>query len=295
MKNGGMDIQSLVVQFYTLEAMSCLLMSKELSNFEPFRHSHFRWRRDFDDYKTLFITKFSEALYDYTVLVLAGEMRHAINYATHSILEYEHYSSSSREGVYRECNVYTSESILTAAEKVFNPLYVNWESGYGGKKWHDIAKAGSLKDRLVPVAFIDHCVDLSHNNSVYFDKGAGVFILGSGTEYKCFLDNKRHWTPLELLNISDDVNYNSYKYMYSYNLKKLFSRMINLNIVNLSFTPILEAICSSPRSIGESSEANLLKYKKINWGNRVLTDTLIGTGIDIDCDGNVNNSERSRC
>ena len=44
-----------------------------------------------------------------------------------------------------------------------------------------------MKDSI----FIDHCVDLSHNNSTFFDKGAGIFSMRTSTDsYQCLLQYK---------------------------------------------------------------------------------------------------------
>ena len=45
-----------------------------------------------------------------------------------------------------------------------------WRSGYGGKAWADIVRAVKEYDTIAPSAWIDHVVDLEHNNGTVFSK-----------------------------------------------------------------------------------------------------------------------------
>src|SRR5690606_16428883 len=59
-------------EFYALEALQLVV-----SCGDPFLHSHQRLMQDIEEYKRLFEEKLAQALWDYTVLVCAGEARHA--------------------------------------------------------------------------------------------------------------------------------------------------------------------------------------------------------------------------
>ncbi len=70
-----LNIYCLVQEFYAIEAISALLSSNHDSNLEPMRHSHSRWYCDFCDFRDTYILKFASAIYDYTILVVAAELR----------------------------------------------------------------------------------------------------------------------------------------------------------------------------------------------------------------------------
>ena len=73
----NMDIYLLVQEFYAMEAVSAMLGRAEYGDFQPIRHSHDRWRRDFQEFRDHYTSQLAAAIYDYTVLAVAAEMRHA--------------------------------------------------------------------------------------------------------------------------------------------------------------------------------------------------------------------------
>uniref|UniRef100_UPI0032608329 hypothetical protein n=1 Tax=Clostridium sp. NkU-1 TaxID=1095009 RepID=UPI0032608329 len=112
----------------------------------------------------------------------------------------DYYSADqSRNDVYRDCSVYNKSDILKAGLRMFDTERVAWSSSFGGEKWKQIAKAGLLKGKVRDIIFVDHCVDLSHNCSIYFDKKAGIFFLQYLTQYKELLDLKQVCEPQVLL------------------------------------------------------------------------------------------------
>jgi len=215
-----LNIYLLVQEFYAIEAIYAMLSVNKGNNFEPMRHSHSRWHMDYNDFRDKYISKFASAIYDYTVLVVAAELRHCKNQASQYIREY-YTTFLSRDDVYEECSVYNPHDILLAGIRMFDTGRVEWRKSYGGGKWRQIAKAGLMKDKVTDCVFIDHCVDLSHNNSVYFDKCAEKFFLPNRHEYQKLLTKKRYSEPQALIGTKQGLRFH-----------KLLSRANNLNIIN---------------------------------------------------------------
>ena len=179
-------------------------------------------------------------------------------------------TSKSREQVYSDCFRWSAESILEAGVQLFDPDVVRWSSAYGGKKWWNIAKAGTMRHKLDAVVFIDHCVDLSHNNSVYFDKGAGMFAMLTGTSaYKEYLDKKRIIEPIMLLGEPVGAL-----------LVALIERAFALGILDRR-TVLLHPTVSKE---GTLSEQRVLAYVRKKWSDTPLSCCIIGSGCDPDED-----------
>jgi len=247
-----LNIYLLVQEFYAIEAISAMLSVNQGSNFEPMRHSHSRWYGDFHDFRAEYIIKFASAIYDYTVSVVAAELRHCRERASQYMTEY-YTTSQSRDAVYAECSVYNAHDVLSAGIRMFDTNHVTWNSGYGGDKWKQIAKAGLMKGKVSDCVFIDHCVDLSHNNSIYFDKSARIFLLQDRVKYQNFLDLKRNCEPQSLITTKQGFNFN-----------RLFFRANNLNIIE---TQTMDNTDLSDRNKAESL---LFSYRPIVWGAKRL-------------------------
>jgi len=247
-----LNIYLLVQEFYAIEAISAMLSVNQGSNFEPMRHSHSRWYRDFHDFRDEYIIRFASAIYDYTVSVVAAELRHGQERATQYIKEY--YSTEmQRDDVYRDCTAYKDQDILAAGLRMFDTDRVRWSRSYGGDKWKQIAKAGLRKGKVSDCVFIDHCVDLSHNCSIYFDKSAGIFFLQNLQEYQSFLDLKRSCEPQALLNAKQGFRF-----------KRLLLRANNLNIIEA------RAMDDTYLPFRDEAESLLLEYRPVKWGVKQL-------------------------
>lgn len=247
-----LNIYFLVQEFYAIEAISALLSANQGNNLEPMRHSHSRWYRDFHDFRDEYILKFASAIYDYTISVVAAELRHCRSKASQYIQDY--YSSDQpRDEVYHNCSVFNKSDILKAGLRMFDTGRVTWSSSYGGEKWKQIAKAGLLKGKVSDSVFVDHCVDLSHNCSIYFDKKAGIFYLQNLPQYKELLDLKRVCAPQVLLSTRQGFQFH-----------RLLSRANTLHI--------LEGKAEGDPHLSSRSEAEtlLLAYHPVVWGSKRL-------------------------
>lgn len=259
-----MDIFELVQEFYAMEALSAMLMANQDRSFDSWRHSHARWFQDFSDFRDRYITNFAAAIFDYTASVVAAELRHGRKRASqHLKVFYD--SELDRCAIYNDCSIYSAKDILNAGMRMFDTNRVRWDGGFGGSKWRQIAKAGLMKGKVSDCIFIDHCVDLSHNNSIYFDKGAGIFTLRSIDQYKVFLDFKRICAPQELIEAGRG-------YLY----RNLLSRAVTLDLVKL---PTVSS------TAGESAESSLLGYRPIAWGDNRLDYSERNIAASVYCNG----------
>ena len=242
----SVDITKCIREFYLLECMNIL---KKVT---PFRHSHEKWLEDFNDYRDTYIDKLEQAIYDYTVMVVGGEIRHAYNHC--SIYNPNAPIGGSRDSSYTSILEYTPESIAYTAYRLFNDADY-WEHGYGGKPWANIAKTINLRNKLPKVAYIDHCVDLSHNTSPYFDKyQSNIFLLDSKHAYINLLNTKKDCSPMYLINYIGRASRHAYK---------LYKRAINLDILSHNIEIFID--------LRQNHAINfILDYTPINWGTTKL-------------------------
>lgn len=232
------EIMKAVKVFYALEALEVLALHKpdepdpmndgQCYGFVPFMKSHERWKADLDEYKKAFNAQFANAIYDYIVLTVAGELRHAGRRSEFHINDYLEGDAEedSRDNVFSllKSVEFNARQILEAGSLLFNPDFNSWSSGYGGPKWKTIADAGLMYGNVPDMVFIDHCVDLSHNNSTFFDKGAGMFTLRSSSSYLEFLGSKRYAAnPFDI--ITDEA------WCFPPALTDLICRASNLHII----------------------------------------------------------------
>lgn len=264
MERERLDIFQLVQEFYAIEALSAMLLVNQNSRFHPLRHSHERWYRDFSEFRDQYIAKFAAAIFDYTALVVAAELRHGRNKASHYLTAY-YDAALGRDSVYGNCSIYAAKDILAAGLRMFDTSRVKWNKGYGGDKWKQIAIAGLMKGTVNDCVVIDHCVDLSHNNSIYFDKGAGIFILRSIDQYQTFLDFKYCCAPQDLIEAGHGSIFH-----------KLVSRAAILNLA--------EQLPTVSTFAFETAESALLDYRPVVWGNKRLNCSESNITLSMNCD-----------
>ena len=247
-----MNINLLVQEFYAIEAVSAMLSAKGYGCFDPARRSHALWYSDFMEFRSNFSAKLASAIYDYTALVVAAELRHAREKAAYYLTGY-YPDTMDRDKVYTECTEYDPQDILKTGRKMFDAGWNEWDSSYGGDRWRQIAKAGLMKSSVSDCIFIDHCVDLSHNNNHYLDKGAGIFSPLNPWNYKEFLNFKRCCEPSALI-----------KGRSGYLLNKLLLRAHNLGVLQ---------DCKPERLFladFDREEDLLLNYQPVKWGAKRL-------------------------
>lgn len=240
-------------EFYNLEAVEAL------ASVDEYKIGHERWAYDFNAYRGEYNAKLAEAIYDYTVLVCAGETRHA-----NSSSRYFHpriYHTMDRGRAYDTAVNYRPNDWLVLGRHMFTAY--EWSAGYGGESWGRIAFAGLHRDKWPDMIFIDHCVDLSHNNSIYFDKyQSNIFFMTEKDCYKNFLTWKSMTTPNMLIKHGCASGF----------LTRIIRRGINLGVLPKDAYPI-----SAINEDTNLARKWILNYDSISWGFRPLPMVLQGS------------------
>lgn len=249
-----MEIQYLAKDFYILQALGAT------ARLEPFRHSHQRWRRDYQDYFDVFTERFARTLYDYLCLIVFGEARHASNCAGYYYEDWPVSHIDGRSNAYSYATDYSPASFLPKAAQLF--LAGNWEESYGGRAWARIAEAAMLYGKVPDVVFIDHAIDLSHNSGLCFDKDeAGIFTCYFAESYREFLDMKATMPP--------EVYIPGLR--CSHHVARLVRRAINLGIVG--FLPPQASI------VYTDAVNTLLRREPIDWGECIIDSDLVPVAV----------------
>lgn len=262
----SMDIMNLVEEFYQIQAIEAFMAMN--GTFVPFKHSHEKWMTDFTQFKQEFYARLGRAIYDYTVLLCAGELRYAPGQADYAFHWYT--DSRDRSEIWGKCTQFSDKEIVRAALIGFDPEKVHWSSSFGGEKWHNIAKAADMYHKVPMEVFIDHCVDLSHNSSCYFDKGAGIFNLRGQSEYLEFLTKKRYVEdPSELFTIPKGEK-----------LWHFALRARTLGLITWDF-PLSLMKYSWLRNgrLGWRDENELFNRPYTDWGSKTINTTLFESRV----------------
>lgn len=233
-----------VREFYILEALFAL------KKVNPYKFGHEKWDYDFEHYRENYNSMLATAIYDYTVLVVSGEMRHGSKMS-----EFYHPNFGSmlgRSGAYATALQYNPVELLEIAHYMFDTH--RWHAGYGGKSWAKIAEAGLNRNRWTDTIFIDHCVDLSHNNSIYFDKcESQIFFMSHKDTYRQFLTWKSRVNPQELIKYGGASNYSM----------TLIQRGANLGILPRDAVPFREVFEDT-----NIARKWVLEYVPVKWQNK---------------------------
>lgn len=248
-----------IMEFYAIESINAMAHA----SYE--RHSHAKWRKEFDAFKKQYIEHFANAFFDYTVFVCLGEARHAYKQCDYYLDDF--FDEDERNSAYN-CPHLEPFSALNVLFKLFT---FEWESSYGGKAWADIADGG-LKYLTYPdEVFLDHLVDLSHNNGIFYNKTNHIFALkGTDSQIEFFLDLKRDCSP--------QVVYGYCEHSISYEIKKFFKRAINLGIITPFTNEEWEDIETQKAMewpltfVNQANVENILNYIPVKWGSSHLNE-----------------------
>lgn len=263
-------------EFYAVQAV------KAIAKPIPFKHSHEKWLRDFDTYTSTYVSKFSEAMFDYLTLICFGEARHASAQTQNRWHVMGVPRGGSRGSSYNKARRYDPWDVLRKCEEVFR--VPRWSSTYGGKSWARIANAGLMRAKLDAESWLDHCVDLSHNGGLCFDKqDADIFglLTVSSDSYKEMLDFKANCAPERLI-ATQSVK-------CSRRLRRLILRAVLLRIIKtIRVTDGLRHFrrYNAEEDSTEQHIASLLDYAPTPWGTVGLGEVVKhyggGGGIEIE-------------
>lgn len=188
-----LDIITLFKGFYALQMLEACATPDE------FLASHARWKEDFNHFKTWYYNTLAQMIYDYSVLSCFGELRHTHEQCECTINHSYFFerTSCARSEFVKDMNIpFTAKSIIHIAKILFGECC--WSNGYGGDKWCDIANAQDLYVKGQEAVYIDHCVDLEHNNGTYFNKELIFFVDSYYGGLHDYLDFKYEAKPEEL-------------------------------------------------------------------------------------------------
>ena len=255
-----------VLNFYLIENLK-LVISRN-PNFNIWRPSHKKLWDDIENYKEMYDKHFARAIYDYIVMIVAAEMRHASEYCEMYFRNYQFKRNEySRSDVYGEVDVvYQPQDILRAGVFLFSK---DWDSAYGGPKWGQIAKSGTYYGKMKDSIFIDHCVDLSHNNSTFFDKGAGIFTMRTSTNsYQCLLQYKYEISGERFFELYDNRIINPV-------IRKFIERAYALGLTKFKLPEIeWSYVVQKDYRLFR----NVLDYQPIKWVGKEKFDYTLGDG-----------------
>lgn len=240
------DIYQAVRLFYALQALK--LKISMAPKFNLFYRSHKKLWDDITEFQTKYEKNLATAIHDYTVIVVAGEMRHAHRHCSRYYTDF-YTQSADREHVYQACLKYSPRDLLRAGEYIYSR---SWDSGYGGAKWALIAKGGLMYYTSTPMLFIDHMVDISHNNSIYFDKGANIMDYYAPESYLRFLNKKKFGEIDEIL---------------IYGLSKTYQNFVDRANVLFGFDIRLPWFDTSV------VDQIVINYQPLEWGNQPFNFT----------------------
>lgn len=126
----------------------------------------------------------------YLYAACLGEARHARDTVAEDRFIADKYSG--RQGWFSKVTQYkpTRENINALIDIFSQP----WRAGYGGEAWRNIAEALAEYETTPPAAWLDHVVDLEHNNGTAFSKPDGLYTIffdvGYPSRFSSFLDYK---------------------------------------------------------------------------------------------------------
>jgi hypothetical protein len=184
--------------FYLIEAIKAEIgMAISAEPQLEFSHSINKLQEDIEEYCADLYPNMAMRIFVYLYAACAGEARHAQGVAAQDFY-YPEIPTSSRGDAFREILKFApSPENINALIEIFQQ---KWIGSFGGQKWLEIAKALKMYFEVSPVTFIDHVVDLQHNNGTVFSKGEAkyfeFYITYSGY-FPQFLDDKFHLNILK--------------------------------------------------------------------------------------------------
>lgn len=179
--------------FYTLEALGVAVTG------EWFLGAKARLQRDVADLKGIHARNFANCLFDYLCLAVWGEARHAWTKCEQVILEI--HETDNRRACQAVALDYDPYHFLPVIAELFEEKWAS--DAYGGLSWVKIAEAATHYGEWPDTVFVDHCIDLAHNNGPCFDKGVILKLGCSSFDFAAFLNQKSNygieeWTGKDL-------------------------------------------------------------------------------------------------
>lgn len=258
----------LVVNFYAIE----FIKAKMIVHPKIYSHSWDKLWDDIQDYSEWFNSKLAAMFYDHTVRCVQCELRHCKNHSEFYIPNFfgDAWYKNYDDSMCYANSEFNPVSILRAGKWLFDDNNNWWcaedeVTEYGSEAWMDISEAG-LEFRKIPDSiFIDHLIDLEHNNEVMLLKEAGIFQhsirLGPALYHEMLFDKRyedeefmRKYSPY----LCQEVLLMLSRYQYLSRDKVISEKNL------IKYRSNLDKLC-------EKSIELLLKYKPVKWRNKMVS------------------------
>jgi len=154
--------------FYYLQALQAETMT-ELARLpeKQFSHSVEKFQNDLAELCNELIPNMALRTFVYLYAACLGESRHSRTPNAERIFLEDARTLHRNELFLTACDYAPSNENIKAIVDIFAQP---WKSGFGGKPWKGIAEALYTYYTMPPAAFIDHVIDLEHNNGTAFNK-----------------------------------------------------------------------------------------------------------------------------
>ena len=255
----------LVVNFYALE----FIRAKMVVHPKIYSHAWDKLWDDIQDYSTWFNSKLATMFYDHIVKSVQCELRHCKNHSEFYIPNFfgDGWYKNYDDSMCYANSEFNSASILRAGKWLFDDnnnywCYEDEVCEYGGEAWQDISEAGLEYGKVSDTIFVDHLIDLEHNNEVVLFKPTGLFMhtvrFGTAIYYR-MLKDKRYQDDDFIRKYSAYLCQEVLQFISRY---QYLSRDVLIPEIDLvKYRSNLDKLC-------EKSVELLLNYKPIKWGNK---------------------------
>ena len=153
--------------FYFLQALDVEISNQIAGSDAKFSHTVLKLQSDLKEAMDEISENIALRTFVYLYAACVGEARHARHDTAERIFLPETVKRHRGELFGHITNYAPTRQNLNAVVKVFEQP---WKAGFGGKAWGDIAKALLTYGKMPDAAWIDHVVDLEHNNGTAFSK-----------------------------------------------------------------------------------------------------------------------------
>lgn len=258
----------LVVNFYALE----LIKGKMVVSPKHFSRSWDKLWDDINNYSEQYNSKLANMFYDHIIKCVQCELRHCKNHSEFYIPNFygDGWFKNYDDQMCYASFAFNPTEILRAGKWLFDDnnnywCYEDEVCEYGGEAWQDISEAGLEHGKVSDIIFIDHLIDLEHNNEVVLFKPTGLFMhtarFGTAIYYE-MLKDKRY---------QDDDFIRKYSGYLCQEVLQFISRYQYLSRDVLIPETDLVKYRSHLDKFCEKSVELLLNYKPIRWGNKMVS------------------------
>jgi hypothetical protein len=218
---GAVSVVHACATFYSILALEQLVHGKV----ETFKRSHETWMEEFTEYKDRYVQQLALMMRDYLIMGCYGEARHISKMDGIAWDKYEsHWNKYPFKHSEKRCVPVTTmvdyrpQEVLEHLAEMFR--MPGWSSSYGGLKWAKIADTALLYwNKDLPVeAWVDHCVDLTHNGGCAFNKfNYSILLLPPriyGIVFQHLLDKKAIFQPTGVIALVNRYFGNDGQFVY---------------------------------------------------------------------------------